>query len=57
MVHLEKLKCQFDELLVVMVTCNMWFVGKLPPRAYLHSWHSAIIWNVFLQNFLKSFFP
>ena len=56
MVHLEKLKCQFNGILVVMVTRNMWFVGKLPLRAYLHSWHSANIWNVFLKFFIKKLF-
>ena len=57
MVHLGKLQWQFNELLVAMVTCNMWFVRKLPPKAYLHSWHSANIWNVFLKMFIKRFFP
>ena len=53
MVHLVKLKCQFNEFVVVMVTRNMWFIGKVPPRVYLHSWHSANIWNVFLKIFIK----
>ena len=57
MVHLKKLKCQFNEFLVVMVTRNMWFVGKLSPRAYLHSWQSANIWIVFRKIFIKSFLP
>ena len=58
MVNLEKLalKCQFNEFLVVMVIRNMWFVGKLPPRAYFHSWHSANIWNIFFKICIKSFF-
>ena len=59
MVHLEKLKCQFNEFLVVMVTYTniMWIVGKWPPSAYLHSWHSANVWNVLLRIFIKSYFP
>ena len=56
MVHLGKLKWPFDELLVAMVTCKMCLVGKLLSRAYLHSWHSANIWNVFVKNVLIFFF-
>ena len=55
MVHLGKLKWQFNEFLVAMVTHNMWLVRQLPPRAYLPSWHIANIWNVFLKIFIKNF--
>ena len=57
MVHLVQLTWQFNDCLVAMVTRNMWFVRKLPRRAYLHFWHSANIWTVFLKILIKSFFP
>ena len=57
MVHLGKLKLPFTEFLVAMVTGKMCVVGKLVLSAYLHSWHSANIWNVFLKIFVKIFFP
>ena len=53
MVHLGKLKWQFHEMLVAMLTCKICLVGKLLPRAYLHSLHSVNIWNKFSE---KAFF-
>ena len=55
MVHLGKLKLPFTEFLVAMVTGQMCVVVKLVLRAYLHSWHSANIWNVFPKIFVKIF--
>ena len=56
MVQLGKFKLPFTEILVAMVTGKMCVVGKLVLRAYLHSWHSADIWNVFLKKIVKIFF-